>query len=30
MAFFEKGAARIHFEEGGSGFPLLLSFQAVD
>ena len=24
MPFFEKGAVRIHFEEAGSGFPLLL------
>jgi pimeloyl-ACP methyl ester carboxylesterase len=24
MAFFDKGAVRIHFEETGSGFPLLL------
>ena len=24
MSFFEKGAVRIHFEEAGSGFPLLL------
>ena len=24
MAFFEKGAVRIHYLEGGSGFPLLL------
>ena len=24
MAFFEKGAVRIHYEEAGSGFPLLL------
>jgi pimeloyl-ACP methyl ester carboxylesterase len=24
MAFYEKGAVRIHFEEAGSGFPLLL------
>jgi pimeloyl-ACP methyl ester carboxylesterase len=24
MSFYEKGAARIHFEEAGSGFPLLL------
>jgi pimeloyl-ACP methyl ester carboxylesterase len=24
MSFFEKGAVRIHFEETGSGFPLLL------
>ena len=24
MAFYEKGAVRIHFEETGSGFPLLL------
>src|SRR5512134_1488339 len=23
-SFFEKGAVRIHFEEAGSGFPLLL------
>src|SRR5258708_6172711 len=24
MSFFEKGGGRIHFEEAGSGFPLLL------
>jgi len=24
MSFFEKGAVRIHYEEVGSGFPLLL------
>ena len=24
MSFFEKGPVRIHFEEAGSGFPLLL------
>src|SRR5258708_40149762 len=24
MPFYEKGAVRIHFEEAGSGFPLLL------
>ena len=24
MGFFEKGAVRIHYEEAGSGFPLLL------
>jgi len=24
MGTFEKGAVRIHFEEAGSGFPLLL------
>src|ERR1700692_2444141 len=24
MAFYEKGAVRIHFEEAGSGFPLLV------
>src|SRR5258708_35205256 len=24
MGVFEKGAVRIHFEEAGSGFPLLL------
>ena len=24
MAFFEKGTVRIHYEEAGSGFPLLL------
>jgi pimeloyl-ACP methyl ester carboxylesterase len=24
MSFYEKGAVRIHFEEAGSGFPLLL------
>ena len=24
MGFYEKGAVRIHFEEAGSGFPLLL------
>src|SRR5438105_7937164 len=24
MSFFEKGGVRIHFEEAGSGFPLLL------
>ena len=24
MGIFEKGAVRIHFEEAGSGFPLLL------
>jgi pimeloyl-ACP methyl ester carboxylesterase len=24
MSFFEKGAVRIHFEEAGSGFPLLV------
>src|SRR5262249_47418963 len=24
MSFYEKGAVRIHFEETGSGFPLLL------
>ena len=24
MGFFEKGAVRIHFEEAGSGFPLLV------
>jgi pimeloyl-ACP methyl ester carboxylesterase len=24
MAFYERGAVRIHFEEAGSGFPLLL------
>ena len=24
MSFFEKGAVRIHYEEAGSGFPLLL------
>src|SRR6267142_363611 len=24
MAFYEKGAVRIHFEQAGSGFPLLL------
>ena len=23
MSFFEKGAVRIHYEEAGSGFPLL-------
>jgi hypothetical protein len=24
MSTFEKGAVRIHYEEGGSGFPLLV------
>src|ERR1700692_2472675 len=24
MSFYEKGPVRIHFEEAGSGFPLLL------
>ena len=24
MGFFERGAVRIHYEEAGSGFPLLL------
>ena len=24
MSFYERGAVRIHFEEAGSGFPLLL------
>ena len=24
MSMFEKGAVRIHYEEAGSGFPLLL------
>ena len=24
MSMYEKGAVRIHFEEAGSGFPLLL------
>src|SRR5437016_12936719 len=24
MSFFERGAVRIHYEEAGSGFPLLL------
>ena len=24
MSFFEKGAVHIHYEEAGSGFPLLL------
>src|SRR5712691_7340640 len=24
MSFYEKGAVRIHFEEAGSGFPLLV------
>src|SRR5262249_19702893 len=24
MSFYEKGAVRIHFEEAGSGFPLML------
>jgi hypothetical protein len=24
MSFYEKGAVRIHFQEAGSGFPLLL------
>ena len=24
MGFYEKGAVRIHYEEAGSGFPLLL------
>ena len=24
VSFYEKGAVRIHFEEAGSGFPLLL------
>src|SRR5258708_31804440 len=24
MPFYEKGAVRIHYEEAGSGFPLLL------
>ena len=24
MSFFEKGAVRIHYEEAGAGFPLLL------
>ena len=24
MSFFEKGAVRIHYEEAGSGYPLLL------
>ena len=24
MPFYEKGAVRIHFEEAGSGFPLLV------
>src|ERR1700730_16995018 len=24
MGFYEKGAVRIHFEEAGSGFPLLV------
>ena len=24
MRFYEKGAVRIHYEEAGSGFPLLL------
>ena len=24
MSFYEKGAVRIHYEETGSGFPLLL------
>ena len=24
MSFFEKGPVRIHYEEAGSGFPLLL------
>ena len=23
--FYEKGPVRIHYEEGGSGFPLILS-----
>ena len=24
MSFYEKGSVRIHYEEAGSGFPLLL------
>ena len=24
MSFYEKGPVRIHYEEAGSGFPLLL------
>ena len=24
MSFYERGTVRIHFEEAGSGFPLLL------
>ena len=24
MSFYEKGAVRIHYEEAGSGFPLLI------
>lgn len=24
MPFYEKGSVRIHYEEAGSGFPLLL------
>jgi len=24
MPFYEKGAVRIHYDEAGSGFPLLL------
>jgi hypothetical protein len=24
MPFYEKGDVRIHYEEGGSGFPLLI------
>ena len=24
MPFYEKGAVRIHYEEAGSGFPLLV------
>ena len=24
MSFYEKGAARIYYEEAGSGFPLLI------
>ena len=24
MSFYQKGAVRIHYEEAGSGFPLLL------
>ena len=24
MSFYEKGPVRIHFQEAGSGFPLLL------
>src|SRR5215475_8513743 len=30
VRFYEKGAVRIHYEEAGSGFPLLLSRRGIE